>query len=198
MQTHIQTIYTYTIDEHPDKDACFNWIRENWHDLYGWQDENADSLKAFCDHFDVSLKDWEVSLCGHSYAYIDATEWNTENSGTELSGVRLWKYLQNNGYLTIANKWHPKYSERGPVVSLLDGNCPFTGMCYDEVLLDPIREFMAHPVAGVTMQDLVNDAAAAWVKSYIADWEYAYSDEGLLDMCQANEYQFTESGAFYT
>ncbi len=23
----------YTIDEHPDKSKCFNWIRDNWHDL---------------------------------------------------------------------------------------------------------------------------------------------------------------------
>ena len=31
----MRTIETkvYTIDEHPSKDKCFVWIRDNWHDL---------------------------------------------------------------------------------------------------------------------------------------------------------------------
>lgn len=27
------TTKVYTIDEHPDKEKCFNWIKDNWHDL---------------------------------------------------------------------------------------------------------------------------------------------------------------------
>jgi len=195
MKTH--EICTWRYDEHPNKEAVLEYVRDNWHDLYGWNNENVDSLKAFCAHFDVTLKDWEISLCSHSYCDIDATEWNTGSNGGELAGVRLWKYLQNNGYLTIANKWHPKHSKRGPVVSVLDGECPFTGYCFDETLIDPIREFIARPDNSKTMQDLINDSASRWVKAYLADWEYAYTDESIIDALDANEYEFTESGKFY-
>ena len=45
----MRTIETkvYTIDEHPSKDKCFEWIRDNWHDLNQHSvDEVIDSLKA--------------------------------------------------------------------------------------------------------------------------------------------------------
>ncbi len=27
----------YTIEEHPNKDKCFEWIRNNWHGLSSWE-----------------------------------------------------------------------------------------------------------------------------------------------------------------
>ncbi len=45
----MRTIETkvYTIDEHPSKEKCFAWIRDNWHDLNQHSvEEVMDSLKA--------------------------------------------------------------------------------------------------------------------------------------------------------
>ena len=37
----------YTINEHPNKDLCFNYIRENWHDLNQFSvDELIDSINV--------------------------------------------------------------------------------------------------------------------------------------------------------
>lgn len=54
-------VKSYTIDSHPNPDLCFQWIRENWHDLneHGVQ-EVVDSLKAIATHFDLSL-DYSIS-----------------------------------------------------------------------------------------------------------------------------------------
>jgi len=45
----MRTIETkiYTIDEHPNQEKCFEWIRDNWHDLNDHSvHEVVDSLKA--------------------------------------------------------------------------------------------------------------------------------------------------------
>lgn len=183
MQQHIIT--TYTIDEHPNPDACIEYVRENWHDLYSWQQENADSLIAFASQFSLSAPYWEVGLWGHSYATASVHE-----DLAEMSGVRLWKYLHNSGLLTFTS---PRSGERAP---LLDLPCPFTGYSMDNFLLDPIREFLVQPDSR-TFQELIDECLAVWVSEYIKDWEYAYSDDAIREHLEANEYQFTETGEFY-
>ncbi len=45
----MRTIETkiYTIEDHPNVDLCYDWIRENWHDLNQHSvEEVVDSLKA--------------------------------------------------------------------------------------------------------------------------------------------------------
>jgi len=33
MKEHTVIYKTWTIEDHPNKEACFDWIRNNWHDL---------------------------------------------------------------------------------------------------------------------------------------------------------------------
>ena len=58
----IQTIKVYSIDEHPNKEAVFDFVRHNWH----WLADHAvsefiDSLKALADHIDAKTLDYSVS-----------------------------------------------------------------------------------------------------------------------------------------
>ncbi len=40
-------IKVYTIEEHPKKELCYEWIRNNWHDLNQQSiDEIIESIKA--------------------------------------------------------------------------------------------------------------------------------------------------------
>jgi hypothetical protein len=40
-------IKIYGIEEHPNKEKCFDWIRENWHDLNATSvDESIESINA--------------------------------------------------------------------------------------------------------------------------------------------------------
>jgi len=188
-KVHIEEINTWTIESHPNPEKVFECIRSNWHDLYGWQSENRASIQAFADHFNLSGLDWQVSTCSYSYAKAEVKDDGYgETPLGQMSGVRLWKYLNNSGLLT--------YRHDGKLRDLLDGQCPFTGYCFDEWLLDPIREFITRP-DGRTFQDIVNDCLSAWVTAYVSDWEYAYTDEALRDLCEYNAYEFTEDGEFY-
>ena len=165
----------YTIADHPNPELVYDWMRGNWHDLYSWQGENIDSLKGFCDEFNLSGMDYAVSTCSYSYATANIQDEDI----AALSGVRLFKYIQNNHNLD----------------KLLSGNCPFTGYCFDENLLDNIRSFIQSPDKR-NFQELINDCLHDWVKTYIADWEYTYTDEALQETCERNEYYFDENGNF--
>ena len=68
---------------------------------------------------------------------------------------------------------------------------------YDEVLLDDIRAFMKKPY-DISFQDLIENCTYSLLKAIHDEGEYIYSDEGLLDLCQANEYEFNIGGSFYS
>ena len=44
-------VKAYTIDSHPNKEAVFEWVRDNWHDLADVDiDDVVASLKALAEH----------------------------------------------------------------------------------------------------------------------------------------------------
>ena len=179
-----QTTTAWTIDEHPNPDKVYDWVRDNWHDLYGWGDENRESLEEFCKAFSLYDLDWEVSLCGPSHAKAKlphtfaSGELDEDVMLAEISGARLVLHLYEN------------------YAHLLDGDCPFTGYCFDESLLDPIREYLKGGDDATTFQTLIDRCLDAWASAYVADWEYQYTDEGIRDHLECNEYYFTEEGKF--
>ncbi len=176
--------YTWTIDEHPNPSACFDWMREHWNPGEDRSDEYMDSLKGFCRHFDVHLADYSISATGHRGEFVKA---EIINAPPTIAGIRLWKYIENN-FSTYRCK-HTGKTER-----TLAGDCPFTGMVYDESLLDPMREFMAKP-DDRDWQTLIDDCIHSLTKALHCDGEYDNSDEGLRESCEANEYEFDASGA---
>ena len=52
----------YTINEHPNKEECLEWIRENWHDLgEHFVEDMAGSLEALAEHVQGTL-DYRLSI----------------------------------------------------------------------------------------------------------------------------------------
>mgnify|MGYP000973505224 CR=1 FL=1 len=69
-------IHLYTIDEHPDKEVVFDWIRNNWHDLGDSDmDDFIESLKALADEVGGKL-DYSVSLFPDRGEFIRITDFN--------------------------------------------------------------------------------------------------------------------------
>jgi hypothetical protein len=168
MATQIHTITTYTIESHPNKESVFDWIRANWHDLaYHCIGEMADSLKGFADHVGASL-DFSLSTVPDRGEHVTLRH----NELDDLSDVQLYK------------NWNIDKD-------LLSGTCPFTGMVYDEVILDAIRE----KKTGNTFRDIMDDVEYRVKKCLHDEGEYLYSDEALQEMCEANEYYFNEDGS---
>lgn len=70
---HTETISIYKFNELSDsakQRAISDW-RNNGTE-FPWFDEYMGSLKEFCKHFNVSIKDYSVSACSHSYVDTDA------------------------------------------------------------------------------------------------------------------------------
>ncbi len=173
--TNLHTITTYYIDEHPDQDAVYQFIRENWHGLgQHYIDEAIESLEACSNYFNADL-DYSIGIFPDRGEFISLKLDN--DAIANLSGNRLRTYLVNN---------YPDINE----------SCLFTGVCYDEALLDPFRDFIKKP-NDQTLQDLLNDAGHSLLKDIHSEGEYIYSDEGLKELCQINDYEFLETGELY-
>lgn len=163
------------------KEAARNWYR-SCGDCYHWGDDNLSSLEAFADWFGLNIRDYSL---GGSDNRDNHVKWELkyDDNWQDIKNVRLWKYLMNNPHM----------------MPDLSGNCPFTGYCMDESLLDPIRTFMQRPESrtDVTWKDLLERCIDSFVKAYRDDVDYTYSDEAVEESIIANEYEFTESGNHY-
>lgn len=153
----------YTIEEHPNPEAVYGWIRDNWHDLGDFAvEESIVSLKAFAEHIGARV-DYSISIVPDRGENIRFSfEYNEPTLGDVIIDLDL------------------------------SGNCPLTGMCYDENILDAVRD--AATDATATLADVLRDVEYNVLKTLHNEGDYLYSDEGLFEMCQANEYEFYENG----
>jgi len=135
----------YTIEEHPNKDLCYEWIRDNWHDINSHSvNEVIDSLKALQKEIGGSL-DYAISSVPDRGEFIKFTDYDKQA-------------------LISCSKVADEY--------------PLTGVCWDYDVIKGMRENNPTQVLSTLHQDT----------------EYCYSDEGLYQLCQANQYEFTEEG----
>jgi hypothetical protein len=135
----------YTIEEHPNKEKCFDWIRNNWYDLNQHAvDDVINSLK--------SLK---------------------EKIGGELN-YAISSVPDRDEHITFKDYDHEK------LCRLSAEDCPLTGLYWDIDLIVGIREGKIDKV----------------LNSLHSATEYQYSDEGLFELCVANEYEFKENGDY--
>lgn len=143
---------------------------------YPWAQENVDSLQKFAKWFQLRIMDYSLGGSdnrGQGVKY----DIRCDDNIRFMSGVRLWKYFQNNPHM----------------LPDLNGSCPFTGYCMDETLLDPFRKFMQRPDQS-TYEDLVQESIHAFCKAYADDVDYQYEDEVVEENIIANEYEFDVYG----
>ncbi len=144
----MRTIETkiYTIEDHPNVDLCYDWIRENWHDL------NQHSVEEVIE----SLKALHAIIGGE----LDYSISQVADRGEEI---------------TFTNY------DRDALCRLSVDDLPLTGVCWDHDVITGLRE----------------DNAERVLQSLHDDTEYIYSDEGLKELCEANGYEFTETGSIF-
>jgi len=137
----------YTIDDHPNPNAVYDWVRGNWHDLGEHTvQEMVDSLKALADHVGGTL-DYSISLFPDRREFVRIT-------GGNRSRI---KDLNANDY-------------------------PLTGNCFDHIVINGYRE------------GSIEYRALSVLHS---EGEYIYSDMGIYDYIECNEYYFKLDGEFY-
>lgn len=185
-----ETITILQFDELSDeaKERAREWWRQcDAADGYHWWDEAKSSLDEFCERFNVKVEDYCVGAFSPSHVRLNVDRYDTEygthyddNNVPGLSGIRLWKYLRN----------------QCDVDRLLAQCCPFTGVCFDESMLEPLRAFIERP-DDRTYAMLINDCVDSWLEYVVADMENQPDDNEVDDAIESNGYEFTESGGFH-
>ena len=187
MKTIRTKVYQFNELSKDAKEKAIEWFRGI--NEYNGSSEVLDSIRNGLRHFESFLKDYSIdwdNINGCDFKI----KMDYDDEICELSGVRLWKYLHNNSLLTYWNKYNKKRDD------LLSGNCPFTGVTFDEDFLDNIREFVKKP-NNQTFEELLNDAVYNTINAGCKDWEYQQSDEAIAETIEVNEYHFTKDGKIF-
>jgi hypothetical protein len=134
----------YTISEHPKKELCFDYIRENWHDL------NQNSVNEFMD----SLKALQQKIGGD----LDYS---------------IGQFASRGEFISLKNYDKEILKEIDP------DSYSLTGVFWDYYVVTALQK-----------GNIFNS-----INSLHKDSEYVYSDQGLEELCEANDYEFTEKGS---
>ena len=180
-------------------------------------DEAYESVKAFNELF---------GLREGNRSWLDFDTTNIDVPVYEMEGLRLRTWLMNNVWSEIFTpKWiasietasstamvkhnrvKPKLLSNGVVYNpyysgyQLECSCPFTGLCYDMDLLDPVLNFIAYKSPEcfnrMDFDDLLTECFSTLKNTLESEVEYANSDEAIEEAIEANDYDFTEYGKTY-
>ncbi len=170
MRTIETTLYHYNELTPEAQERAREWYRNCADDGYLWR-ESRDSLDQFLSEFNADFRR------GNQYSIRVNGGYAMECDISEMSYVRLWKYLQNN---------------HGEVIRKI-GNCQFTGACWDECLLDGIAEFMRKPYR-TDFESLLYSCCEDLRIAVEAEIDYQNSGEAIAESILANEYEFNDHG----
>lgn len=191
------TIKLYTIDELDNRAlerAYEEWL--NYCD-YSWDNENRQSLTEFTKLFPVKVKDWEY---GYNRAYIDFVM-TCEDEISELKGIRLWKYIYNNYYYFFIRPKKYTFNNKKYISKVFYEKIeyPLTGYYMDEVLLQPIYNFLKNPskYKYMTFEDLMEKCLNNWVKECQRDYIECTSLEYFKEVARENGWLFLKNGEFF-
>lgn len=182
-ETITRTLYSFDELSDAAKDNARDYFRQSG-DLWGWSDEWWKSAQAFGKIAPISIEsaDYDRGQVECKWTGVDyACRYDHDEAIQELSGLRAWKWLQNNNWF----KWARDNKQ---------GACTMTGYCGDCAFADPIAEYEKNPLRVPTLEQVFNESAQSWVQEAQGDCEYAYSDEGIDSLIECNEYEFDESG----
>jgi hypothetical protein len=95
------TIEIFKFDELSDtaKETARDWYRSNAD--FHWSDESKESITAFCDHFGIRLKSWEVSP-------YSSPSYSVELLNSHFRGLKLKEFTRDHmptGYFLDCTLW---------------------------------------------------------------------------------------------
>lgn len=199
-------INLYSFDELSDKakENAMNKYYDNKDFYYIWDDAHK-TVKEFCEKTIVrtSINSWLEPNFNH-----------IEDDIINLKGVRLMKYFINNFDFLYKPKYLKSYNEHKEhrmiqnkiaintksKYSFATSNiqketsCNLTGVCYDDDLLDPIYKFIQNPKDNKNFEDIICECFYSLKNSIENEIEANQTIESFAELCEANDYYFTEQG----
>lgn len=168
---------------------------------YPWSGELRDTLKAFCEMVGIDVDRWSYDAWSHDSGSINWHDWSDECFA--LSGDRARSYFWNN-YGRCIFKAKTIWPRGGISVNTksrksrlsVSCDCPFTGVCFDMDILDPMVKFMTcqDRRMDVTVEQIIRDCVESLFESAETDCRHCESMEYFADMCLGNDWEFREDG----
>lgn len=195
MRTAEISVYKFAELSDAAKEKVRTWYREG-NDLDNRNGREAmDSLKALFDNMcGVDLSDWRI---GPYRSFIRVVFYRDEVG--ELSGKRAIAWLENNLLYKLRipfvseKRW--KLSKYGACYRPgMIKPCPFTGVCWDELIIDDIRTSLR---SGMTLADSLCGLADTLQSTLESEDEYQNSDAVIDENMIETDYEFTEDGSIY-
>lgn len=161
-----------------------------------WTGELMDSVKALFDAAGVEMADWSIGMYSPSYIRADFRGEYAEET-EKLSGPRALAWIENNLLSGLRVPWTgPRRAElRKYGAGYYAGQvkpCPFTGICYDDDLLNRLMESIK---AGDTLAEAFEGLAIEARKIAESEDEYEREEAYFLDHAAANGYEYDAKGA---
>jgi hypothetical protein len=165
-------VYTYSELSEQAQERAREWFIGDgcWH----WGGEWWQSAQEFSDIAPI-----DILSADYNRAEVDIS-WSADSETSELSGLRAWKWLQNNGWFALA-------------AQNVKGGCTLTGYCGDCPLFDPLQEYASAPLSVPSLEQVFYECAQAWVTQASGDLDYYQSEEYIAE----SGFEFTESGEFW-
>ena len=202
MRTITNTFNVYSFEELSD-DAKEKAIENYRNEMdFSWTDDiiNTINMISKAIHCDYDY---------YSYDGITYKVWFTPNDfDTDIKGKRAWTYIINN-FITPYEKPktyylnHCVYSDgrknwsRKSKINYSLEDCPFTGYyldcCFYSAWIAWKRNFTLNSTINDFLSILSNKLGEEWSE----DNEYQYSDDRIIEMIEANDYEFLEDGRQY-
>lgn len=183
MRTIVTNVYSYSeLSEEAKKNAIESLRNRVANDPYQLQftsDEMLESLKKVTDACNLVLCDWSFG----SYC----RDWKAKVYGEsdDLKGNRAlaWflRVLLKHGYSRPK-----KFNEMK-----FEGVCGFTGVCFDEDVCETVWKEL---LDGSSVKKAFNAVSYEFCKTLEREYEYLTSDDGIKELLDENEEQFSIDG----
>ena len=199
-------IKLYSFDELSEsaKRVVCDKEREDIYGNFGTMQQERDAedriytLNKFCEVFNITYRidyDHQYRFISWQFQYVDMNddEWCDE----DIKGKYLLRFINKHfkeitspkcffthGYYDENRQYYYKY--RHSSFQREKKNCPFTGMCYDEDIMDKIWEWYENPNWNITLHDLFDDVFHYYMRLWEKEDDYRVSDEFIGEMITVN------------
>ena len=196
MRTVQKTYTLFTLSELDDEArqrAYADWLAKGRD--YPYVYENRNTLEAFCNLFRIVCANYRYD--SYTYAYRFRTGHGEETE--RLSGVRLLAYLYNNFHAELykPKTYWTKDRKRGRKSRIfVTCECPFTGVVSDDIILQPLMNFMRSP-DGRNFKELMRDCLENFFRSCRDDCEYVESEEYFTNESHSNNWEYLIDGTLF-
>ena len=203
------SISLYTWDELNETAKCHYWETSGLDFSGDYDGDYENTLKTFCNAFDVSCFGWSVNAYTFQFSRTTAGRWDDCPDSPEKAERWIQKILWNEfrdriytgKYFSIPGRWNSgKYSYKCRHSHIiLNDSCTLTGYCSDDFIMQPLIGCLNGKETYTSPAELFDACFTAFFKAWQADIIYCSSFEYFDKMMTENypDACFTESGDLY-